>query len=154
MIAAAGAELVFLPPYSPDLNPIEMVWSKVKSVLRTLAARTFEALEEAIVDGPPMRISPADASQLHPARRLRRSMKVTVALGPKKRTLSAQRLLVSRALLVEDAVYDTELAKWFRAHRVAGTFIGLGPPRNEQRLRTGRGRLSHPALRESERLSR
>jgi transposase len=49
MIAAAGAELVFLPPYSPDLNPIEMVWSKVKSVLRSLAARTFEALEEAIV---------------------------------------------------------------------------------------------------------
>jgi transposase len=49
MIASAGAELVFLPPYSPDLNPIEMVWSKVKSVLRTLAARTFDALEEAIV---------------------------------------------------------------------------------------------------------
>ena len=49
MITAAGAELVFLPPYSPDLNPLEMVWSKVKAVLRKLAARTFEALEEAIV---------------------------------------------------------------------------------------------------------
>lgn len=49
LITAAGAELVFLPPYSPDLNPIEMVWSKVKAVLRTLAARTFEALEDAIV---------------------------------------------------------------------------------------------------------
>ena len=49
MIASAGAELVYLPPYSPDLNPIEMIWSKVKSILRTLAARTFEALEEAIV---------------------------------------------------------------------------------------------------------
>lgn len=49
MIAAAGAELVFLPPYSPDLNPIEMVWSKVKATLRKLAARSFEALEEAIV---------------------------------------------------------------------------------------------------------
>ena len=61
MIAAAGAELVFLPPYSPDLNPIEMVWSKVKSVLRTLAARTFEALEEAIVMAL-RSISPADAS--------------------------------------------------------------------------------------------
>jgi transposase len=47
--ADVGAELVFLPPYSPDLNPIEMVWSTVKSVLRRLAARTFEALEEAIV---------------------------------------------------------------------------------------------------------
>lgn len=49
LIAGVGAELVFLPPYSPDLNPIEMIWSKVKSVLRTLAARTFDALEEAIV---------------------------------------------------------------------------------------------------------
>jgi transposase len=49
MIADVGAELVYLPPYSPDLNPIEMIWSKVKSVLRSLAARTFEALEEAIV---------------------------------------------------------------------------------------------------------
>jgi transposase len=44
LIAGAGAELVYLPPYSPDLNPIEMIWSKVKSVLRTLAARTFETL--------------------------------------------------------------------------------------------------------------
>jgi transposase len=49
MISDAGAELVYLPPYSPDLNPIEMIWSKVKSVLRTLAARTFDELEEAIV---------------------------------------------------------------------------------------------------------
>jgi transposase len=61
MIAAAGAELVFLPPYSPDLNPIEMVWSKVKSVLRTLAARTFQALEEAIVVAL-RSISPTDAA--------------------------------------------------------------------------------------------
>jgi transposase len=60
LIATAGAELVFLPPYSPDLNPIEMVWSKVKSVLRRLAARTFEALEEAIVFAL-RAISPTDA---------------------------------------------------------------------------------------------
>jgi transposase len=49
MIAAAGAELVYLPPYSPDLNPIEMIWSKVKSVLRTIGARTFDELEDAII---------------------------------------------------------------------------------------------------------
>jgi len=49
LIGAAGAELVYLPPYSPDLNPIEMMWSKVKSVLRSIAARTFEDLEQAIV---------------------------------------------------------------------------------------------------------
>jgi len=48
-IAAAGAELVYLPAYSPELNPIEMVWSKVKSILRTLAARTIEALDKALV---------------------------------------------------------------------------------------------------------
>jgi transposase len=61
LIAGAGAELVYLPPYSPDLNPIEMIWSKVKSVLRTLAARTFEALEEAIVIAL-RAVSPTDAT--------------------------------------------------------------------------------------------
>jgi transposase len=38
----------FLPAYSPDLNPIELVWSKVKSVLRKLKARTFEELQKAL----------------------------------------------------------------------------------------------------------
>jgi transposase len=44
LIEAAGAELVFLPPYSPDLNPIEMVFSKIKQRLRSLACRTVEKL--------------------------------------------------------------------------------------------------------------
>ncbi len=44
LIESAGAELVFLPPYSPDLNPIEMVFSKIKQRLRTLACRTKDAL--------------------------------------------------------------------------------------------------------------
>jgi transposase len=44
LVEAAGAELVFLPPYSPDLNPIEMVFAKIKHLLRTLACRTREAL--------------------------------------------------------------------------------------------------------------
>lgn len=44
MIAAAGAELRYLPPYSPDLNPIEMIFSKIKQTLRSLAHRTQEAL--------------------------------------------------------------------------------------------------------------
>ena len=44
LIEAAGAELVFLPPYSPDLNPIEMIFSKVKQLLRSLACRTVDAL--------------------------------------------------------------------------------------------------------------
>jgi transposase len=47
MIEAAGATVVYLPPYSPDFNPIEMIWSKVKGVLRTIAARSVDALHEA-----------------------------------------------------------------------------------------------------------
>ena len=50
LIESAGAELWFLPPYSPDLNPIEKMWSKVKSILRTLKARTEEALIDAIAE--------------------------------------------------------------------------------------------------------
>ena len=45
---AAGCPLVFLPPYSPDFNPIELVFSKLKTRLRRLAARTQDALEAAI----------------------------------------------------------------------------------------------------------
>jgi transposase len=48
LIEAAGAQLVFLPPYSPDLNPIEMVFSKVKQLLRSLACRTRESLWQAM----------------------------------------------------------------------------------------------------------
>ena len=44
LIESAGAELVFLPPYSPDLNPIENVFSKIKQLLRSLACRTKDLL--------------------------------------------------------------------------------------------------------------
>ena len=47
-IRNAGARLVFLPPYSPDLNPIEQVFSKVKHTLRKAMGRSIEAVEEAI----------------------------------------------------------------------------------------------------------
>ena len=47
-IEAAGARLIYLPPYSPDLNPIEQCWSKVKTSLRAAKARTREALDDAI----------------------------------------------------------------------------------------------------------
>jgi transposase len=49
-IAVAGCTLVFLPPYSPDLNPIENMWSKVKAGLRAAGARTFDALVQAAAD--------------------------------------------------------------------------------------------------------
>jgi transposase len=45
-ITAAGCTLVFLPPYPPDFQPIENIWSKVKAILRA-AARTFETVVEA-----------------------------------------------------------------------------------------------------------
>jgi transposase len=44
--AAAGVEVHFLPAYSPDLNPIEQCWSKIKTALRTIAARSLETLDE------------------------------------------------------------------------------------------------------------
>ncbi|HEV2387470.1 MAG TPA: IS630 family transposase [Candidatus Acidoferrales bacterium] len=43
-IEAAGARLLYLPPYSPDLNPIEPMWSKIKQILRSHAPRTDEQL--------------------------------------------------------------------------------------------------------------
>ena len=48
VLEAAGIEVCFLPAYSPDLNPIEPCWSKIKTALRSVAARTRDALEEAL----------------------------------------------------------------------------------------------------------
>lgn len=48
LFAAAGIELRYLPPYSPDFNPIELMWSKVKAALRKTKARTQHALSDAI----------------------------------------------------------------------------------------------------------
>jgi len=48
LITQAGAKVLFLPAYSPDLNPIEKMWSKVKALLRALEARTPAALVRAI----------------------------------------------------------------------------------------------------------
>ena len=45
---AAGASLPFLPPYSPDFNPIEMAFSKLKAHVRKAAARTVDALDAAV----------------------------------------------------------------------------------------------------------
>lgn len=48
LIEERGARLIYLPPYSPDLNPIEKCWSKIKTYLRAVKARTYEALSEAL----------------------------------------------------------------------------------------------------------
>jgi transposase len=50
LIEKAGAEVLYLPPYSPDLNPIEKAWSKLKQTIRSSKARTKEALEIAIAE--------------------------------------------------------------------------------------------------------
>lgn len=60
-IEAAGARLAYLPPYSPDLNPIEMAFSKLKSLLRKAATRTFEALLEELAKAI-LKISAQDCS--------------------------------------------------------------------------------------------
>lgn len=60
LIAGAGAVLLYLPPYSPDLNPIEQAFSKIKQLIRTLAARSTEVLWSAmqsILD----QVTPGDA---------------------------------------------------------------------------------------------
>jgi transposase len=48
LIESKGARLVYLPPYSPDLNPIELAWSKIKHFLRKARARTVDELYQAI----------------------------------------------------------------------------------------------------------
>ena len=47
-VAAYGTRLLFLPPYSPDFNSIELAWSKLKTALRTAQARTRQALSDAL----------------------------------------------------------------------------------------------------------
>ncbi len=60
-IEAAGADLRYLPPYSPDLNPIENAFSKLKAILRKAAARTIDGLWDAIRDALP-RFTPQDCA--------------------------------------------------------------------------------------------
>lgn len=60
LIEAKGANLVFLPSYSPDLNPIEEAFSKIKAIVRKVGARTREALVEALAQAL-RAITPEDA---------------------------------------------------------------------------------------------
>ena len=66
LIEAAGAQLRYLPPYSPDLNPIEMAFSKLKAFLKKVAARTRDALWDAIADALP-RVTPQDCANFFKA---------------------------------------------------------------------------------------
>lgn len=59
-VIAAGCRLLFLPRYSPEFNPIEQCWSKVKNHLRSQAACTLEVLQAAVAEAQPM-ITPENA---------------------------------------------------------------------------------------------
>ena len=48
LIESVGAKVKFLPPYSPDLSPIELCWSKLKEIIRSAKARTIDSLDAAI----------------------------------------------------------------------------------------------------------
>ena len=61
LIEERGAELVFLPSYSPDLNPIEEAFSKIKNILRKVGARTHETLLQAMC-GALSEVTPWDAA--------------------------------------------------------------------------------------------
>jgi transposase len=61
LIEARGGELVYVPSYSPDLNPIEQAFSKIKNILRKLGARTHEALLEAMEEAL-CKVTPAEAA--------------------------------------------------------------------------------------------
>jgi transposase len=50
LLKGAGATLIYLPPYSPDFSPIENAWSKLKSILRSIGARTYPDLLQALED--------------------------------------------------------------------------------------------------------
>ena len=59
-IEKSGAEVLYLPPYSPDLNPIEKAWAKLKQLLRAAKARSKETLDQAITEALP-HITPDNA---------------------------------------------------------------------------------------------
>jgi transposase len=61
LIETAGAHLLYLPPYSPDFNPIENMFSKLKALLRKAAERTVEGLWRAIADCIPL-ITPRECA--------------------------------------------------------------------------------------------
>lgn len=61
IIESTGAQLVFLPPYSPDLSPIELCWSKLKQCLRSAKVRTADALDQALTNIITQFISADDA---------------------------------------------------------------------------------------------
>ena len=61
LIEQAGAQVLFLPAYSPDLNPIEKMWSKIKQLLRSAEARSYPDLLQAITSALE-KVTPQDAA--------------------------------------------------------------------------------------------
>jgi hypothetical protein len=70
VLAARGVGIRYLPPYSPDLNPIEQAFAKLKAHLRQAAARTLEDLQANLATATPSRLNIAGASFVMPNMRL------------------------------------------------------------------------------------
>ena len=85
-IEAVGAELLYLPPYSPDLNPIEKALAKLKQLLRAAKARTKEALDQAIAQLLPL-LTAEDAKAWFrlPLNALQQLEKMNIKLAPARR---------------------------------------------------------------------
>ena len=62
LIEDTGAKMIYLPPYSPELNPIELAWNKMKTYIRKLRARTVETLYDAYADALEL-ITPSDSKK-------------------------------------------------------------------------------------------
>lgn len=60
LLSEHGVDVLYTPPYSPQWNPIELAWSKIKTYLRSFAARSLEALQSALVDAADL-VTPTDA---------------------------------------------------------------------------------------------
>lgn len=80
LIESTGAKLLYLPPYSPDLNLIEKAWSKFKQFLRSAKARTAEALDQAVTEALKT-ITPEQCCRLVQAPRLHGHSYFKIALA-------------------------------------------------------------------------
>jgi hypothetical protein len=113
LIEARGCELVYLPSYSPDLNPIEEALSKIKHILRKIAARTKEALIEAMGRAlAAVSVQDVKGSSLTVATALRRSnyeRRCEMVKRPQsKRGFILFRCLLGARLCAGDAASGTE----------------------------------------------
>lgn len=132
-IRAAGAHLLFLPPYSPDLNPIEQVFAKLKTLLRKAAERSVETTWRRI--GMLLQNFPPGMRQLSPKLRIRFNLKGSDSSGCRARARP------DRA--VEAAAHGTRVGpRQVASGRLNRTRERPAPPAKVSRPAAGAGRSS------------